>query len=94
MIRALIQDRNWRRVLVGNAAVILLRAGEFENDLFLRLAQGSWVAPQLAVGLALVSNGSTVPALEKLIDEATEEESPFLLPPEPLRLIRHTHANR
>lgn len=76
IISELIRDINWRPTLVGNATVILLRGKEFRKDLFWRLENGSWVAPQIAVGIALLNANSVEKELNKIIKNASEESNP------------------
>jgi hypothetical protein len=58
----------WRPQLVANVVVILQQASEFTDDLMQPLIQGSWVAPQLAVGVALLASQQAVPTLEAYWD--------------------------
>lgn len=50
----LIRARNWRHTLVGCSAILPTRDPRWLGDLLDRFKQGSWLAPQLAVALALV----------------------------------------
>jgi hypothetical protein len=79
IVRQLIRDDNWRPTLIGNAVAILLRATEFENDLMWRLSKPTWVAPQVAVGIAMLSNGSIETDLRQLLAIASEESSPKMI---------------
>lgn len=72
----LIKDINWRPTLMGNAIVILLRAKEFQKDMIWRLEKGSWVSPQLAVGIALIDDGFAETELIRIIGNASEESNP------------------
>jgi hypothetical protein len=72
IIKVLIRDTNWRLTLIGNAVTILLNASEFEEDLTWRLTHSTWVAPQVATGIALVSKGSALLALEELLNKAVQ----------------------
>lgn len=76
IISQLICDLNWRPTLVGNAIVILLRANIFQKDLLWRLENESWVAPQIAVGLALLNDGLAEKELLRIIESASEESNP------------------
>jgi hypothetical protein len=75
-IRELIRDKNWRPTVLGNAIVILLRAKEFQKDLIWRLENGSWVAPQIAVAIALLNDGLAENELNKIIESASKESNP------------------
>lgn len=76
VIRALIRESGWRPTLVGNALAILLRGSEFQNDLIWRLVNWTGVAPQVAVGIALVSNTPSIPELGMLLANASSESNP------------------
>lgn len=75
-VRELILDKNWRPTLMGVIVVILLRACEYQADMAWRLANRNWVAPQLAVGIALVDQGNGVDLVRKIVENATEESNP------------------
>ena len=75
-IRDLIRDDNWRPTILGNAIAILLRAKEFQNDLIWRLENWNWVAPQIAVGIALLDEGLAESELQRIIENALEESNP------------------
>jgi hypothetical protein len=74
-VRDLIRDKNWRPTLMGLTVVILLRAVEYQADMAWRLANGNWVAPQLAVAIALVDEGKGVDLVRGIVDSATEESN-------------------
>jgi hypothetical protein len=74
-IRDLICDKNWRPTLMGLTVVILLRAVEYQSDMAWRLANGNWVAPQLAVAIALVDEGRGVDLVRGIVDTATKESN-------------------
>ncbi|MDQ6786224.1 MAG: hypothetical protein M3033_05325 [Acidobacteriota bacterium] len=76
LISELIRDVNWRPTLVGNAITILLRTKEFHKDLIWRLENGSWVSPQIAVGIALLNANLAEKELNKIIENASEESNP------------------
>lgn len=76
IISELIRDANWRPTLVGSATVILLQAKEFQRDLIWRLENGSWVAPQMAVAIALVNDGFAEKELKRIVESASEESNP------------------
>ena len=76
IISQLICDLNWRPTLIGNAVVILLRAKEFSKDLIWRLENGTWVAPQVAVGIALLDDGLVEKELQRIIENASETSNP------------------
>ena len=80
LIKELIRgEGGWRPTLVGNAIAILLRAREFESDLIWRLSNWSWVAPQVAAGIAILSGPSTEKDLEPLLKNAMEESDPKIV---------------
>ncbi len=76
IIKHLIRDPNWRPTLVGNAVVMLLKAHSLQKDLIWRLENGSWVSPQLAVGIKLIDDGFAEKEMERLIEISTEESNP------------------
>lgn len=76
VITELIRDANWRPTLVGNAFTILLREEKFQSDLIWRLENWSWVAPQIAVGIALIDKGSAEKELERILENASEDSNP------------------
>lgn len=76
VIRALIRSENWRPTLVGNAVAILMRDSQFRGDLIWRLVSWTGVAPQVAAGIALVSDSTSMPALETVLAEVSTESSP------------------
>jgi hypothetical protein len=75
-IKKLIVSANWRPTLVGNAVAILLKENKFHDNMIWRLENRSWVAPQLAVGIALLDKGTGEKKLQKIISDATEESNP------------------
>jgi hypothetical protein len=76
IVRELIRHDNWRATLVGNAMAILLRTSEFEDDLLWRLQNWSWVSPQIAAGIGILSGGSAIPALEMILANASHDSDP------------------
>ena len=78
-IRELISDRNWRPTLIGLAVVILLRAAEYQSDMVWRLVNWNWVAPQLAVAIAIVDQGRGEDLLRRVVEEANEESNPKIV---------------
>jgi len=76
LISELIRDENWRPTLVGNAIAILLRAKEFQKDLVWRLENGNWVAPQIAVALAILNDDFAEKELKRIIENVSEESNP------------------
>jgi hypothetical protein len=76
VIKELIRDLNWRPTLVGNAVVILLGERGFQSDLIWRLENWSWVAPQIAGGIALSDEGSAERELQRIIENASENSNP------------------
>lgn len=76
VIRALIRDPEWRPTLIGNALTILLKDSRFQNDLIWRLVNWTWVAPQVAAGIAIVSDALSIPELEMLLANASDESNP------------------
>lgn len=76
VIRTLIREPNWRPTLLGNALTILLRDPQFQNDLVWRLVNWTWVAPQVAVGIALVSDAALIPELEILLANTSGKSHP------------------
>lgn len=79
IIQSLITDKNWRPTLVGNTIVILLGDKKFQRDLIWRLENGSWVAPQLAVGIAMIDNGLAEKELQRIIENASEKSNPKII---------------
>lgn len=75
-VRELVRDNNWRPTLIGVIVVVLLRAVEHQADMAWRLANWNWVAPQLAVGIAIVDKGGGLDLVRKIVEEATEESNP------------------
>jgi hypothetical protein len=57
LIAPLIEDTNWRVNLHGVALAILAGARPLVPVLARRLGAGSWIAPQLAAGIALLGRG-------------------------------------
>src|SRR5262245_60741517 len=57
LIAPLIEDTNWRVNLHGVALAILAGARSLVPLLARRLGVGSWIAPQLAAGIVLLSRG-------------------------------------
>jgi hypothetical protein len=76
VIKDLIRDPNWRPALVGNAVVMLLKATDLQKDLIWRLENGSWVSPQLAVGIALIDEGFAEKEMYRIIKNAVEKSNP------------------
>jgi hypothetical protein len=64
----------WRGHLVGNMIAILQNMPTFETDQALSLIGGSWVAPQLAAGIALTTQGQAMPLLEAFLELAIEDQ--------------------
>jgi hypothetical protein len=75
-VQELIRDKNWRPTLIGITVVILLRAVEYQADMVWRLANWNWVAPQLAVGIAMVDQGRGINLIRGIVEEATETSNP------------------
>lgn len=75
-VQELVRGKNWRPTLIGVIVVILLRAVEYQADMAWRLANWSWVAPQLAVGIAIVDQGQGEYLVRGIVREATEESNP------------------
>lgn len=76
VIRKLIRAETWRSHLVGNAVGIILREKRVLKDMIWRLENRSWVAPQLAVGIALLDDGFAKKKLQRIIENASEESNP------------------
>lgn len=75
VVRDLLLHGDWRNNLIGNAVALLQQITEFEQDLAERLIMSqSWVAPQLAAGFALLTNGKSVFQLEKYLEQVNEED--------------------
>ncbi len=72
----LLRDNNWRPTLMGLTVVILLRAVQYQEAMVWRLANGSWVAPQLAVAVALVDDGRGRDLVREIVETATEQSNP------------------
>lgn len=75
-IRKLIISLNWRPTLVGNAVAILLREKAFQEDMIWRLENRSWVAPQLAAGIAILDEGLAEDRLIKILVSASDVSNP------------------
>ena len=72
----LVRELNWRPTLVGNTLAILLREHRVQKDMIWRLEKGTWVSPQLSVGIALLNDGSAEKELKRIIESATEDSNP------------------
>lgn len=62
----------WRSTLVGNVVVILQRTSEFEDDLVSEIIRGNWVAPQIAAGFALTTQGNGIQRLLEFLDRGNK----------------------
>lgn len=77
LVSPLIADPNWRITLVGTALAVLIRAKPLAVPMIQRLVDGSWVAPQLAAGIAsLPQDESNLEPLRRLLAESTAESDP------------------
>jgi hypothetical protein len=75
IVRDLLIHGDWRNNLIGNAVALLQQNAESEAYLSKRLLMSySWVAPQLAAGFALLTNGNSVSQLEKYLEHFEADE--------------------
>lgn len=68
-IGAMLNDKNWRPNLVAVTALLLMKreiAQAFLDPLWILLDAGTWVAPQLCVGLSLLDDQFREHALQRL----------------------------
>lgn len=72
-----IDDRNWRVTLVGTALAVLIRSEQLVTAMVAKLVAGSWVAPQLAAGIASMGPGSAaLDPLRQLLARCTMDSDP------------------
>ncbi len=64
---------HWRPSLVATSVILLLRSRDFEKDVVQRLLKGSWIAPQLAVCIGLISLGQERAVLERHLNQLIVE---------------------
>ena len=76
IVKKLILSENWRPALVGNATALFSGNKTFQKDLIWRLENGNWVAPQIAVGIALLDEGNAKKELGRIIENASEDSNP------------------
>lgn len=94
LVYGFLQNSNWRQNMVGNAIAILQGDSRFLPDIVAAIIRGSWVAPQLAAGFAILSDGTVTTPLEDCLEVATEESRPktVLSAYAALKLIGHAKA--
>jgi hypothetical protein len=63
-----------RTELIANVIVIVEQLSEFEEQQALGIIRGSWVAPQLAAGFALTTDGTSIPVLEAYLSLTLDEQ--------------------
>jgi hypothetical protein len=77
LIAPLIGDVNWRITLVGTALAVLVREETLTESMVERLVSGSWVAPQLAAGIASMPHaGAQLDPLREFLAQCTLESDP------------------
>ncbi len=53
--------------IIGNVIAILQRNADLDSDLAEQIIKGTWVAPQLGAGFALITQGKGIPKLEQFL---------------------------
>ena len=77
IIAPLILEPNWRVTLSGTALAVLVWSERLVQPMIERLVQGSWVAPQLAAGIAfLLGDTADLSPLRQLLESCKSTSDP------------------
>jgi hypothetical protein len=76
LVAPLIRDGNWRVTVVGTVVAVFVRSERLAAPMVERLVQGSWVAPQLAAGIAFLPGDADLSPLRRVLENCHPASDP------------------